>query len=92
MVWFVGAAFFAFNFWLARRSRERAAERAASGMSRDPLYVLANVLVLVLFGLVGYIMWIHQYAYVPGVLFILAGGIMVALLFLRRSLKWRYPY
>jgi len=92
MVWFVVAAFLAFNFWLARRSREKAAERAASGMSRDPLYILANVLVLVLFALVGYIMWVHKHAYVPGFLFILAGGIMVALLFLRRSLKWRYPY
>jgi hypothetical protein len=92
MVWFFVAAFLAFNFWLARRSHEQAAERAASGMSRDPLYKLATVLVLVLFALVGYIMWVHQHAYVPGFLFILAGGIMVALLLLRRSLKWRYPY
>ena len=92
MVWFVAAAFFAFNFWVARRAHERAAERAASGMLYDPLYKLAKLLLLVLFSLVGYIMWIHKHAYVPGFLFILAGGIMIALLFLRRSLKWRYPY
>ncbi len=92
MVWFVVAAFFAFNFWLARRSREQAAEHAASGMSRDPLYKLAIVLVLVLFALVGYIMWVHKHADVSSFLFILAVGIMVALLLLRRSLKWRYPY
>jgi hypothetical protein len=92
MVWFVLVAFVAFNFWIARRSRERAAERAASGMLYDPLYKFAMLLVLVLFGLVGYIMWIHKHAHVPGFLFILAGGIMVALLFLRRSMKWRYPY
>jgi hypothetical protein len=92
MVWFVVAALVAFNFWVIRRARDKAAEHAASGMLYDPLYKLAKVLVLVLFGLVAYIMWVHKHAYVPGFLFILAGGIMIALLFLRRSLKWRYPY
>ena len=92
MGWFFAIAFLAFNFWMVRRARERAAERASSGMSRDPLYITASVLLMVLFGLVAYVMAVSRHAHVPGFLFVAAGGIMVALLFLRRSLKWRYPY
>ena len=92
MDWLFDIAFFAFNFWMVRRARERAAERASSGMSRDPLYITASVLVMVLFGLVAYVMAVSRHAHVPGVLFVVVGGIMIALLVLRRSLKWRYPY
>ena len=92
MVWFFAIAFFAFNFWIFRRARERAAERASSGMSRDPLYITASALLMVLFGLVAYVMAVSRHAHVPGFLFVVAGGIMIALLFPRRSLKWRYPY
>jgi hypothetical protein len=38
------------------------------------------------------VMAVSRHAHVPGVLFVVVGGIMVALLVLRRSLKWRYPY
>jgi hypothetical protein len=92
MNWLFVLAFVGLIFWLGRRARDNAAERAASGMSADPLYRLASVLVLVLLGLVATIMVIHRQGHVPGFLFALAGGIAVALLWLRRSLKWRYPY
>jgi hypothetical protein len=93
MTWIVLLAFAAFLFWRGRRAREKAAERAASGQLRSPLYVAANGLVLVLLGLVFFIGHIHRdHGEIPLYLWIAVALIVVALLLLRRALKWRYPY
>jgi hypothetical protein len=93
MAWIIFLAFAAFLFWRGRRARDKAAERAASGQLRSPLYIAANGLVIVLLGLTLYIGSIHRdHAEIPSFLWIAVALIIVALLLLRRALKWRYPY
>ncbi|KRP98220.1 hypothetical protein AOQ72_17140 [Bradyrhizobium yuanmingense] len=91
MDWLIGLAFFGFCWWRAAKARERAAELAAMGIGRSPLYCVSNELVTVLLGLVLYIAHIHDQSPVPALLWLAALPIIVALLFLRRALKWRYP-
>ncbi|MCA1512503.1 MULTISPECIES: hypothetical protein [Bradyrhizobium] len=91
MDWLIGLAFFGFCWWRAAKARERAAELAATGIRRSPLYWVSNALVAVLLALVLYIANIHSQSTVPALLWLAALAIIVALLFLRRALKWHYP-
>ncbi|WP_027571998.1 hypothetical protein [Bradyrhizobium sp. WSM1743] len=90
MSWLIALAFFGFCWWRAAKARERAAELAATGIGRSPLYWVSNALVAILLALVLYIAHIHHHSPVPAFLWFAALAIIVALLFLRRSLKWRY--
>jgi hypothetical protein len=93
MAWIVVLGFSVFIFWSGRRAREKTAERAASGQLQSPLHKTANGLVLFLFGLTFYIGYIHHnHASIPPFLWIVVALNVVALLLLRRALKWRYPY
>ena len=93
MAWIVLLGLAALLFWRVRSVRDKAAERAASGQLRSPLYIAANGLVLVLLGLVFFIGHIHRdHGEIPLFLWITVALIVVALLLLRRALKWRYPY
>ena len=93
MAWIIAIAFFAIVFWIARRTREKTAERAASGQLQSSHHKAANGLVLVLFGLTFYIGYIHRNnAQIPSFLWIVVTLNVVALLLLRRALKRRYPY
>jgi len=58
---------------------------------RSPLYWVSNALAALLLALVLYIAHIHNQSPVPAFLWLTAVAIIVALLFLRRALKWRYP-
>lgn len=89
MVWIIAIAFLGFCWWRVTRARERTAELAAAGILRSPLYWLSNSLVGLLLALVLYIA--HIQSPVPPFLWLAALAIIVALLFLRRALKWRYP-
>lgn len=91
MNWLIALAFFCFCWWRAAKARERAAELAATGIRRSPLYWVSNALVAILLALVLYIAHIHHDSPVPAFLWFAALAIIVALLFLRRALKWRYP-
>jgi hypothetical protein len=91
MDWIVALAFFGFWWWRAKRAGERAAELASTGLYRSPLYWTSNTLVIVLLALVLYIASIHHQSPIPAFLWFAVLAIMVALLFLRRALKWRYP-
>ena len=91
MGWVVTVAFFVFLFWRVRRARERIAEMSPTGLLRSPLYWSANMLVLLLLGLVLYIARIHHHAPVPAALWAAVLAIIAALLILRRALRWRYP-
>jgi hypothetical protein len=91
MYWIIAIAFFGFLYWRVGRAFERAAERKATGMLRSPLHWTSNALVLLLLALVAYIGHVHHQGPVPAVLWFAVFAIMVALLFLRRALKWRYP-
>lgn len=64
---------------------------SATGILRSPLYWASNTLVALLLALVLYIAHIHNQSPVPNFAWFAALAIIVALLFLRRALKWRYP-
>lgn len=89
MVWIIATALLGFCWWRVTRARERTAELAAAGILRSPLYWLSNALVGLLLALVLCIA--HIQSPVPTFLWLAALAIIVALLFLRRALKWRYP-
>ncbi|WP_247328131.1 hypothetical protein [Bradyrhizobium sp. 21] len=91
MNWLIALAFLGFCWWRAAKARERAAELTATNFSRSPLYWVSNALVAILLALVLYIAHIHHHSPVPAFLWFVALAIIVALLFLRRALKWRYP-
>jgi hypothetical protein len=60
---------------------------------QSPLHWAANGLVLVLFGFTFYIGHVHRnHSKIPSFLWIVVMLNVVALLLLRRALKWRYPY
>ena len=91
MDWIIAFAFFGFIWWRISRARRRTAELASTGILRSPLYWVSNVLVAILLALVLYIAHIHNQSAVPAFLWFAALAIILALLFLRRALKWRYP-
>jgi L-asparagine transporter-like permease len=91
MDWIIALAFFGFCWWRVARARERTSELAATGILRSPLYWVSNALVAVLLALVLYIAHIHNQSPVPAFLWFAVLAIIVALLFLRRALKGRYP-
>jgi hypothetical protein len=92
MAWIVTLALVAFYFWLVRRGHERIAECAPTGMLRSPLYWIAMFLVCILLGLA----FSERYVLTQGPVLIwtwwaaLAANV-IALLVVRRALKWRYP-
>jgi hypothetical protein len=91
MDWIIVLAFFGYCWWRVARARERTAELAATGILRSRLYWVSNALVAILLALVLYIAHIHDQSPVPAFLWFAAFVIIVALLVLRRALKWRYP-
>jgi hypothetical protein len=91
MSWVVCIATFGFWFWLAKRSGNRAKELVPTGIHRSPLYWMSNTLALILVALAMYMARINAAPLSSPILWITAVAIVVALLFLRRALKWRYP-
>ncbi len=92
MSWILALGYTGFLIWSVGRARERAAEHAATGMLRSPLYWSGTGLVAVLVALTfsehhalargGSLMW----AWLAAV-----GATLVAIFLVRRALKWRYP-
>jgi len=60
-------------------------------MLRSPLYRVSNALALVLLALVLYVAHSHDQSPVPSFVWITIFATIVALLVMRRALKWRYP-
>ena len=88
----IALACFGFCWWRVVRARERTAELVATGFLHSPLHWVSNALVAILLALVLYIAHIHNnQSPVPASLWIVVLAIIVALLFLRQALKWRYP-
>ena len=94
------AAIFALLIWQVacgfrdiRQRRQVLAERAASGQRPSPLYIAANGLVVILIGLVLFLGHIHRdHAEISSLPWIIVALILVALLLVRRTLKWPDPY
>jgi hypothetical protein len=89
MGWIIILAFLGFFWWLARRSGERTSELAATGILRSPLYWTSNALIVVLIALVLYM--IRFPSAIPAYVWFAVLANVVALLVLRRALRWRYP-
>ncbi|GIQ74548.1 hypothetical protein [Bradyrhizobium sp. RD5-C2] len=92
MSWILALAFIGVWIWFTGRARERAAERAATGMLRSPLYWSGA-------GLIGFLVALtlsEHYALAQGGILMWTwlaalGVTLVAIFFVRRALKWRYP-
>jgi cytochrome bd-type quinol oxidase subunit 2 len=91
MSWIVCIGIFGFWLWLARRSGNRAKELVPTGIYSSPLYWISNTLALILVALAMYLARINAAPSASPILWITAVAIIAALLFLRRTLKWRYP-
>ena len=92
MGWILTFAYFALMYWCVRKAHESAAEYAATGMLRSPLYWTAMILVCVLFGLAfseRYVL--TQSSTLTWALWAALAATVIALLIVRRALKWRYP-
>jgi hypothetical protein len=76
-----------------RQQRQVLAERAASGQRPSPLYIAANGLVVILIGLVLFLGHIHRdHPEISSLPWIIVALIIVTLLLVRRTSKWRAPY
>jgi hypothetical protein len=80
-----------FWYWRAKRAGDRAKELVPTGIYRSPLYWISSTLALILLALAIYMGHIHAALSTSPILWIAAVVIIVALLFMRRALKWRYP-
>ena len=89
--WVIAVAFFAFLYWYARRARENAAERMASGEGRSPLYWTGIALAMSVLALSMYMAHLGS-SEIPPALWLLVIALFVATLLVRRALKWRYPH
>ena len=92
MSWIFALATVAFWIWCIRRAHERAEEYAATGMLRSPLYWTGAGLIVVLFGLAFAARYALAEGGALGWTWLAALGVtLIAIFFVRRALKWRYP-
>jgi hypothetical protein len=92
MAWILTVAFVAFMYWRVMKAQERLIECVPTGMLRSPLYWTGMGLVGVLLGLA----FTERYVLRLDTIFIWAwlaalAVTVIALLIVRRALKWRYP-
>jgi hypothetical protein len=91
MAWILSLALFAALFWRARKAGERTREYAAAGALRSRLYWSQYILLGAMAGLTFAARPMLQS---PVAFWAWLGGLaltLVALIFVRRALKWRYP-
>ena len=91
MDWIADFAFLVLMWLLARRAGENTSELAPTGILRSPLYWTSNALIVLLIVLVGYTIHLCFRSSVPAFLWFALFANIVALLVVRRALKWRYP-
>jgi hypothetical protein len=91
MGWLVVGGWVVFLFWRVKRARENAAELAASGELRSPLYWIGTTLAMSVLALIMYIAHLKPSEVHPA-LWLLAIALFVATLLIRRALQWRYPH
>ena len=83
--------FCAFAYYRMRRAHEKAAEHAATGMARSPLYWSAAALTMLLLGLSLYMAHLGHQGPIPRLYWPIVAVLLIVILLLRRALKWRYP-
>lgn len=91
MAWFFAFVALAFLYRRTARAGDRLAELKPTGILRSPLFYAQGALLCVLLVLMlapGYLP--HEQWAVAAYLVVLV-IVLIALLFVRRALKWRYP-
>jgi hypothetical protein len=91
VAWIFTIGGFAFFYWMTRRARDRAAEYAATGMQRSPLYWSAATLTVTLLGVSLHMAHLQNQGPIPWLYWPLVVALLIVILLLRRALKWRYP-
>jgi hypothetical protein len=91
MDWLVAGAFSLFIFWRIRRAREKAAEMAATGELRSPLYWFGAALAMGMLAL-SMVMATMKPGTIAPAWWLLAVALFVATLLIRRALRWRFPH
>jgi hypothetical protein len=91
MDWLIAGAFIFVLFWGVRRAREKATEMAATGELRSPLYWTGAALAMGVLAL-SMVMARMKPGAIGPVWWLLAVGLFVAALAVRRALRWRYPH
>jgi ABC-type dipeptide/oligopeptide/nickel transport system permease component len=91
MGWLLAAAAVVIMAWFSRRLHDQAAEHAAIGLHRSPLYWAACLLTCLLLGLSIFMAHVHSHGPIPTWMWIAVVVLIVPILLLRRALKWRYP-
>ena len=88
MGWLVAGAFWLFIVW---HSREKAAEMAATGELRSPLYWIGATLAMGVLALSMFMATMKPGTIAPA-WWLLAVALFVATLLIRRALRWRFPH
>ena len=91
MEWILIIGFGAFACYRMRRAHEKAAEYAATGMARSPLYWSTAALTMTLLGLSLYMAHLGHEGPIPWPYWPIVVVLFVVILLLRRALQWRYP-
>ena len=85
----VACAWIAFLFWRVKRAKEHAAERAASGVLREPLYWVGSTLSLTTLGFSIYMANLRP-AHIGGGLWFTVTALFIATVVVWRVLKRRH--
>jgi hypothetical protein len=91
MIWLIAGAWLVFLLWRIKRAKEKAAERFANGMSRSPLYWIGVALAMGVLALSMYLASVNPSEIGPA-WWLLVFALFIAALFVRRALRWRFPY
>ncbi len=86
----LACAWIAFLFWRVKRAKEHAAERAASGGLREPLYWVGNTLSLTTLGFSIYILASPRPAHIDGGLWFTVIALFIATVVVWLMLKRRH--
>jgi hypothetical protein len=91
MAWIVTIAILVFLFRRATRAGDRLAECKPTGMLRSPLFHAQTALLLMLGGLMFAPSYLPHERWAVVTYLAALTIVIVALLLVRRALKWRYP-
>ena len=91
MAWIVIFAILIFLLRRATRVGDRLAECAPTGIFRSPLFHAQTALLLVLSGLMFAPSYLPHKGWVVVTYLVALAVVIVALLLIRRALKWRFP-
>lgn len=91
MAWIIAFVALAFLYRRVTRAGDRFAELRPTGMLQSPLFYAQGILLCILLALMLAPGWLPHAQWAVAAYLIVLVIVLVALLFVRRALKWRYP-